>query len=244
MILKGSMPCGGLARMATTLALLFTGCTMPSVKQPINVDSIYRMDLAINVNGKQGNGVLMAPAAGHYAISIQAPYNLDYFSFRTCHREFAREDIGRSAYNVEYVPIYGLEDRGQDEKACVAEIMGASQTNDKDAQAIIDFEDPDGVFGTAKCNGGLQQGKSTICQSPHGMMQEIDFEIPMRAAPEMSSCAYGELKDENFKVTRSGKVFKYTMPLDKCELLFTDLKGEKTHRHVTFGYQQAFLRKK
>lgn len=217
-------------------ALFLSACSMPSIKQPVDVNTFYKRDMMLLVNGVSGQGVVMVPKADTYQISGRSAGNIDLLSMRTNHREIIQEAVGRTTFAQTYIPVIGIEDKTEDSSPSVMEVAAFDKGAGQNAWGLIDFEDPDGVVATVKCNGSTSMGNSTICQAPAGLIQEIDFSEDMRNAADAGSCNYGG-------IPKIGRKFQYVMPPRKCELIFTTMDGSRTHRHVSIGYEQVLLRK-
>jgi len=56
-------------KMQRLLLLLLLGCS--GVSQELDPGKIYRRDIEINVNGHQGDGVLVVPRSAKYEIKIK-----------------------------------------------------------------------------------------------------------------------------------------------------------------------------
>lgn len=218
--------------MAVSLwaAFILSSCSMPSIKQPIDVNVFYKRDMSLTVNGKTGVGVVMAKKADRYEINGISKGDLMLLSMRSCHREITQENANsaKRTFMLDYWPVPGLEDNN-----CVVELGGFDSKHGRHSWGVIDFEDPDGVVGYTRCNGGNSSGLSTICQAPAGLKQEVSFDEEMEVA-QNRGCDFGSLP-------KKSRVFHYTMPKRECVLAFVSASG-KTHRHVTVGYERVLLR--
>lgn len=214
------------------LALLFlTGCS--TVSQPLTPNTIYRHDMDLTINKVKYVGIATVPRAFVYEITANAPSDMDFFIFRTCHREVSTEDVGEKSRYV-YIPQTGIE-----EGACPAEIIGLNKEG-KHSFAYVVFNDPEKTLtATVKCNGKVINTDGTsLCQSSASLVQEISFidEVIMSDAGNASGCA--------LDIPKRGKAFQFAMPMDKCIYTFADPKTNSRHRLFTIGYGEIILEKK
>lgn len=211
--------------------LALVQCTMPSIRQPISVETFYMRDIDLTVNGQHGTGILTAPKNSSYSIIIKSQGELSFVSIKSCHREIAKEQVPNKQYSYLYIPQEPLETDG-----CPLEIAGFDASGGQNSWGFIAFEDPDGVPAHALCNDGYIQGKSIICQAHVGLRQAIEFPEDMLVAKDSLSCDY--------KVTPAkGKYFEFVMPDKACVLTFMSIATGKTHKLITLGYEDRFLRK-
>ena len=78
----------------------------PKVDPKPDPQSIYKMDMDINVNGKQANGVIVVPKSAQYKISLKAPGQFDWFILTSCNREHA-EQLEDDKVSYVYNPLAG-----------------------------------------------------------------------------------------------------------------------------------------
>lgn len=222
--------------MVGCLFLVLTGCTSPSIKQMTDPNTFYKRDFAINVNGVRGDGVVIAPSADLYKIQGTSKGELNLMSIRSCHREWVKEEVGGRTFNYDYTPVSDREQKLD----CILDMGGFDIKNGRHSWGFIGFEDPLGVSAAIVCNGELRTGKTTVCQAPAGLIQEIHFAEDMAISPDPGSCASSALKDTD----KRGRSFEYVMPERECVLSFVSVsdQGARVHAHYTVGYKSVMLR--
>lgn len=211
------------------------GCSLPTIKQPTDPAIFYKRDFGLTVNGKSGVGVLVVPKAISYVINGVSLGSLDLLSIRSCHREFAQESLSDQKFTYTYIPQTDMENLD----TCILDIAGFDSDKGQHSWGFIAFEDPNGVQASSKCNGATISGKTTACQAPAGLVQEVSFAEDMVTSPSAGACSFPDLN------IKRGRNFQYTMPNGNCVLVFGRVAdGAHTfHRHYTIGYQQIMLRK-
>lgn len=216
------------------LGVALTGCSLPTIKQPIDPSIFYKRDFGLTVNGKTGTGVIVVPKAAQYVINGVSLGSLNLLSIRSCHREFAAENLSDQKFSYTYIPQTSMELLD----TCILDIAGFDSDKGQHSWGLIAFEDTNGVAASSKCNGTVVSGKTTACQAPAGLVQEVIFQEEMLASPSVGACSFPDLN------TKRGKNFQYTMPRGNCVLIFGRVAdGAQTfHRHYTIGYQQIMLR--
>lgn len=221
---------------ARPISLLMLGCMSlalmgfaPSVpRQALDSDKTYRRDIALDVNGFEGEGVLVAKRAKRYVIKGESKSKLDLLTLTTCHRDFKAERL-KNSFEYVYEPISGIEDTG----ACPMQIS-AYDMRGVHSWALIEFEDASAALpARVKCNGtDRQYGGVSICQSREGLTQEISFESAVMVAPE-PECPMPMPTDK--------KTFVFSIAPRECVYAFMSEHG-KIHRLTTIGFQGTILR--
>lgn len=216
-----------------TVGTILLGCALQNIKQPTNPDVFYKRDVRLSVNGKAGVGVLVVPKSDNYLISGQMLGQMSLVSIRSCHREWSQENVSGRYFTYSYAPKTAMET----DDACILEVGGFDAKNGQHSWGMIAFEDPTGVSATVKCNGDTLFGKTTVCQSPAGLEEEISFDDEMLVSPDSGGCSFDGMP-------RRGKLFRYVMPRRTCVLVFAKVadKGQTFHRHYTVGYEATLLR--
>jgi len=78
------------------ILLTLVSCVSAPVRQELNPDVIYKKDMILNIDGHEGEGVLVVPQKEVNEFHVEARGNLDLLTFTTCHRE----ETAESAWNV------------------------------------------------------------------------------------------------------------------------------------------------
>ncbi len=210
--------------------LLFSSCSLPSIKAPVDAKVFYKRELEVAANGKSGVGVLVIPKAKEYSITGRAPDEATLASVQTCHRTFEIQKFEEGRFGASYVP------NTDSERDCAIRLGVFDKEKGQHAWGEIYIEDPAGVPANVKCNGAEAYGKTTVCQAATGLEQEIIFGEEMLASPEEGNCSYQGME-------RRGKVFRYLMPARNCLLVFGRVAdgGLTFHKHYSVGYQEKFM---
>lgn len=211
---------------------LLVGCGNMEVKQIADPNIFYKRDMILDVNGRRGQGVVVAKPSNRYNIKISAFGQLDLLTYTTCHRD--KDFIGLSGrdHEYEYVPVYGIEQTLNG--SCPMVLGGYDKPNGRHSWGQIVFEDQNGVEAAIYCNAERYIGKTSICQNLEGQITLIEFKEKMKASPD---CEY-HLKEED-----DGKRFTYSMPPRECVLTFCTKDG-RCHDHFSVGYKQQLIRGK
>lgn len=197
-------------------------------RQTIDPDKVYRRDISLTVNGQKGVGVMVAKATKRYLIQGETRHQIDLLTITTCHRDYKAENL-KKVFEYIFEPVDGVETSG----GCPMQIS-AYDMNGVHSWALIDFEDAGAtVPAKMKCNGEVKTfSGASICQSREGLTQEIEFETPMKVAPE---------KDCPMPIPEDHKTFVFPIAPRECVYAFMDEKGA-LHRMTTIGFQGTLLR--
>lgn len=207
----------------TLLTAFLGGC---ATTNNFAVDTIYRKEVNMQVDGLKTQGIYVAGKKPSYKLRFELPDKPNVVKITTCHREETFRDVGKSL-EYEYKPVLGLEDTG----SCMLE-MGAFDETGANLWGLIDFEDTEKMPAWVGCNGLAYTSRgASICQSKSGLIQSMTFARAVTAYSK-ESCPKMESKDN--------LVFTYVMAADKCIYLFSD--GIEEHRHTTFGYDEVLIK--
>ncbi|MGB1290514.1 MAG: hypothetical protein ACPG5Z_00180 [Pseudoalteromonas sp.] len=226
--------------------LLFIGCS--AVTPKIDVESIkerlYRKDMKIEANDYKGHGVLVVPRENKYKMKIKALGNLDLFTFQTCHREMTQEDAGKKGgflgigkdkklAQLEFAPSRGIEDDG----SCPIDIGGYEKKKGRHSWGAIILENKKFTLpSVVRCNGQTTQYRGTsACQSRAGLIQRIEFSVPVGYDLD-PNCKY-----EGVKMTEVN-IFEYQIPEGQCVTYFREKADKKRYsEHHDYGYTKIII---
>lgn len=219
------------------LGALLASCT--HIPQKLDPKVLYKRDMELNVNGHQGEGVLVVPEAQTYDFEIEAKGKLDLFTFSTCHREQTKEKAGERGWfanekrrRFQYIPA-PLE---SESISCPAELGGYERKKGRHSWGFVDFENSAlDLPALVSCNGNYYNAKGvSACQSYAGAIQEIEFAQEV-LAPERNTCIILKSND--------GKRFRFRLPKGRCSFRFVTMDGrERWHRLTTIGYEEILIR--
>jgi len=225
------------------LSFFFIGCgSVPTTPETsgggvVHDQTVYKRDMEVCFGNTCSEGVLVVPRATVYKFSVKAKGDLDLFTFSTCHREEVAEDAGSGGwfgsgekYSGTYTPIKGLEDI----YACPAYVGGYNKENEN-SWAFIDFETPEAKLpATLNCNGKVTKANGvSVCQSKAGLIQQIEFQVPVTIEFEAAKCKMPKPQDD--------KVWQFEMPVGECVFAFFSEDGQ-VHRMTLLGYQKILIR--
>jgi hypothetical protein len=227
-------------------AFFLSSCS--NVAQTIDVEKIYRADIKMEINGRDYYGIAAPPPAAQYKIKLKSAESMDFFVFRTCHREVTKEDVGRR-HEYNYVPTK------PEEIGCPAEIEGLNDDSRHSFGFIFFHEDltqlpmmlgksvklgetrlTQSLSARLKCNGDqiTYQGVS-VCQSAVGLVQTVEFGNPVVFLKANNARCAMEMKSP-------GKSFTFSMRSGLCRYTFARAASLKeTHAMYTRGYDEIVL---
>lgn len=205
-----------------------------SVSMPVDAAIVYRMDMDLEIGGRKGNGMLVAPNWKEYEILAKSAGKLDLFIFSTCAREEYQEEAWDKGWfktklktKFQYKPNPKIEKHN-----CDMRLAGAEKIKGRHSAGYIVFEESQYTM-PAKiiCNGKESNSNgSSACQSRSGILVQIEFSRKVRGK---SPCADIKSKDE--------KTFRVAIPRSTCAVGFQD--GDKNrHKLILRGYDQIPLR--
>lgn len=231
--------------MRIFLSLIFlVSCSTNTSFSSIDPKIVYRHDMEININGLQGQGVLVIPEADIYKVHIKAPGELDLFTFTNCHREeiaenasvvttagriFKRKIENKNEVKLDFTPT-PLEKKD----SCLVQVTGLEESKGRHSWGLIDFESSTNTLpALLSCNGSQINAKGvSICQARAGLIQAIKFPKEVFASPD-ASCPLPKTK---------GDYFEFPIQKGKCVYAFMT-KEKEIHRLTTLGYEQILIRK-
>lgn len=226
------------------LLILLSSCSTGSSFQKLDPSTVYRHDMEININGFQGQGVLVVPEAATYKVHIKAPGELDLFTFTNCHREeiaenasvvsktgkiFRRTIENKNEFKMDFTPS-PLEKSD----SCLVQVTGLEESKGRHSWGIVDFESSTNTLpALLSCNGSQINAKGvSICQARASLIQAIKFPKEVYASPD-TSCPLPKTK---------GDYFEFPIQKGKCVYAFMT-KEKEIHRLTTLGYEQILIRK-
>lgn len=201
-------------------------------------DKIYRRDMALKVNGRAAEGVIVIPRASSYSFEIEARGKLDLFTLQSCSRELiidAPKSDGIFGKKTKLAFTVTPDDL-EVQSACPFELAGYSKDTGKHSWAMVDFETPfERLPAKLNCNGvKIASGGVSLCQSRAGLIQRIEFAEDVVFSPD---------KDCEIPASKDNKVFEFPLRVGYCIYAFMTKKGEaKVHRLTTIGYEDIILR--
>lgn len=212
-------------------AVVASGCS--TAVQSLSPTTVYRADMGVSVNGASSVGVASLPKAAKYDFTFQASDDMDYFVFRTCHREQTSESQPEKV-KYSYTPQSPIET-----DACPAEIEGLNKKG-KHAFAFVAFSEDSKTLPakTLKCNGATQSNTPgvTVCQAGAGLEQYIEFAGPtVMSDAGIPACALPDMP-------HSGTSFTWKMAPGRCVYTFQETAdAHRRHRLWTRGYGAIIL---
>ena len=216
----------GLLRMKNLILILFL---LPAcVTQPLSVDTLYRKDLLVKVDGANFYGTAVQPKKPSYEMNVYFYKKPTKFVLSSCHRQIVWANPGNGV-KFTYKPEPDIEQS----EYCPLE-MGSFDDKGQDSWAIIDFRSGfETLEATLTCNGegAVKSQGVSLCQSKTKLVQKISFPEPVKHGVS-ADCPAPESKD--------GMNFLIEMGRGKCLYLFK--RGKDLHRLITFGYDDVILR--
>ena len=223
-------------------AIIFTLAACSTMQfQKLDQKVFYKRDLAIKVNGKKYDGVVVIPEAPKYEIELESPGNIDMILWKSC----AREDSGspkrpgffifkgEKTVKYTYEPLKGVEDTG----TCPLRIDAYDAKNNQHAWAFLLFEHPDefAVPFEFDCNGRRVPFSGVgACQHKAGLIARAQFfEAVMFATPKPEGCPMPK------KVGQY--LYKWEMGIKECLYHFKTKNGDYG-KFTGIGYQGVLVR--
>jgi len=226
--------------MKNTIIILFlitlvSCCTFENpfsntVNEELN--SYYKHDLFVNINGQEIVGTGIIPRANEYLMTIESRVDVDMVSITTCNRSFQAFNIintswlkPKQTYQYKWWPT----EIEKGSPSCRFQVNTFNKSNSSNnASAFIQFEDQTFKLPSHLiCNGyEADYNGISICQASTGTLQRIRFANPVKFSP-LTKC---EIKDLN---TLS---FDITPKLGSCEVVFMDQSSGKMHKLTVIGY--------
>lgn len=189
----------------------------------------YKKDMHIEINGKRYVGMAVVPKKEHYTFTVYAKHNIDVLFITSCHRDIVHRYIPKKKYSFGYSPISEIETKNM----CALKIQAHERGFGKHSWGFIDFEsDARTLNGIVKCNGTVLGRKGvSVCQSKSGLLQQIEFTVPVKVD---SKC--------NYQINDAKKKVWFDIESGDCTYIFMD-KDFNIHRLTTYGYDRVLLRK-
>lgn len=213
--------------LAALLALL-SGCA--SVTQTLDPKVFYKRDLQISMDGRTGDGVLVADAAVagiKKTFQVTSRSTMELFTFNTCHREVQSSPnakvLGKEPF---FTPVGGLEDQ----PGCALD-LAAYDVDGQHGWGFADFQDArTNLPHTLKCNGEVTTSKGvSVCQSRKELTQRIEFDTPV-VVEAMQGCP--------LLVAADRMNFEFQLGRGKCLYRFREIADTRRDaRLTTFGYE-------
>ena len=225
-----------------------TSCSTAHITQKLTPGTHYKRDMILEVDGYQGEGLLVVPEKPVHKFHVEARGELDLFTLTTCHREWTKEKAwnvkkksglfgwGRKIMKREVEFPLSLNPLERSDY-CLTELGGYEKDKGRHSWAMVDYQPSDlSKFLPAfvQCNGsGRNYSGVSMCQSRKGLIQSIEFTEDMLVDPD----------PECRGPKGQGRKFEFQLPEGKCVYLFVE-KSEphREHRLTTFGYEQILIR--
>jgi hypothetical protein len=233
--------------LALLAAILYGACSTSLVRE-INPDVYQRRDMEIRVAGKTALGVTVAPRALVYQFEIKTPGNLDWFTLKTCHREWSLEKAGNVKVTKPRWPWgektviaknqvkfrFANSDQENIHEYCPMVLAAFEKKRGRHSFGFVDFDNIDDPLpGTLYCNGDKRSvGGVSVCQSRVGLIQSIVFGEKIKHEAE-GGCPGGEAK---------GNTFTHESGRGRCVYLFVGLASGRLHRHTSIGYESIIFK--
>ncbi len=231
--------------------LLLISCTALDTKptQKLALETTYKRDMVVTVNGVTEEGVLVVPMRGMNEIKVQARGDLDMFSLQTCHREWAKEKAWNVTEKIKsglfgwgsraitdkrkvefvYSPVRGIEDMG----ACPLQLSGYAKAG-QHSWAFIDFKtDSFSLQGNLLCNGTTTIFDGVgACQARKGLIQVMSFRNEVFMSPD-PGCEIGPT---------FGKEFSFPINSGICVYRIKDRMTGAIGKVTLIGYDSILIR--
>ena len=209
--------------------LWFTACS--NVQQELDKNIFYKRDLALDIGDVEKEGVAVVPYLESYRIKIKSPGDMDYFIYRTCHRQEEHERVGKR-----FSFLYQVSLESRDGILCPMELESFEAGRGRHAWGFVAFEDKTHRLpSVVKCNGkSISFNGVSVCQAKEGLIQNISFmeKVIMKGTDRC-----------DFKSVGAGKDFSFTMHKGICVYEFLSLESDSLHKLYTIGYEQGLIRK-
>lgn len=223
------------------------GCASMRPRQNLDPSFYYKKDMIVEVNGQEGEGVLVIPESEKLDFYVQARGDLDLFTLTTCHREWTKEkawNVKRRNQGLGWVRRmqtneikFDITPNGVEKTSyCPIDLGGYEEQKGRHSWALIDIKGKDTTLpAQVTCNGEYYRSEGvSMCQSRETLIQAIKFESEVFVAPD-PECDLGKNK---------GSYFEFPIKLGKCVYLFREAKKpHRDHRLTTYGYEKILIRK-
>lgn len=216
------------------ILVLSTSCT--SLNQKLDPKTNWPKDAKLKVNGHKGVGTLVVPQASVYNFEVEARGQLDLFTYSTCHREWYQESAWEEGwFTSEYETKFEYRPNAVEKGHCPLQMGGYEKKKGRHSWALVDFEDSGTTLpGLVHCNGSSYNSRGvTICQSKAGLLQKIEFTVPVLYSPDQGCPITKVIEDKTFEIV---------LPRGECVYMFVEKSGERVHRLTTYGYDEVILR--
>lgn len=211
------------------LPLLFiAGCGTGPLQQ-LNAELFYKRDMQVCMDGSCAEGVLVVPQGARHDFEVTARADMALYTFDSCHREVAIEKMPRTVKG--YFTPRGIESRDP----CTVEFGGFDAKGGRHSWAFVDFQSAAMALPyLLQCNGeDVQSAGVGICQSRSGMIQRVEFGMPVVAVPQ-PGCP---------ELAQNGpSAFEFKIPTGQCSYVFEELHGARRARLTTLGYESVLIR--
>lgn len=193
-------------------------------------DPLYRRDVALTVDGRSAIGTITVPDAPTHTVVISLRDEADSVQLSTCHRDDTMIDPDKKKITYVFTPERGIEDAD----TCPLQITCLNKKGEN-AWGIVDFVHANETLPlTVRCSGKDWQAMgASLCQAKAGSVQMFvvpDPEAKVRGL-QLQGCV-AEARDD-------GVTYEYVMPSSWCAFKI-EFNG-RTHRHMTFGYDQVWM---
>lgn len=227
---------GACALVLIFIASIFGCTTTPQIVSP---EKIYRRDMVVEVNGREGDGVLVVPRSNEYKFKIESRGTLDMLIIKSCHEHKPVENAKEKGWfgskrRTRFTYIMG--DVELNRSACPLEIGGFEKDKGRHSWALVDFESPDYKLpATLYCNGQTSEVNGvSICQSQGGLIQRIKFPSDIEMATTTTKC----------KIQLPvGNHLEWNIRPGICVYNFIEInEPHRFHRMTTIGYEEILVR--
>lgn len=206
------------------LLMILAGCGLTSQSKVGSVDSVFKHDLWMHVDGvtHMGTGVVDVKS-NRLNIEFNAKKS-EFISITTCHRHVILKDKNDSSYEYTYSPERGLEQR-----YCPMTIR-VYYKDGRFSFGFLDFKyDPElTLTANVTCNGRNKAYKgSSVCHSKFGLVQGIRFSKRVDVGWE-GDCPKPEYRDGLWYVRTR---------INKC--VYDFYTSNEAFRYTTLGYDEV-----
>ncbi len=210
------------------LIIFLFGCSVNKDITKPNVE--YKKTLSFKVNGQSFVGVGVPSYSKNYKIEITTPFKLNFLKIESCHRAKVLENAyhkkrilkNHKKYVFNYSPM-------AIEKECILLITALNERGKSKFGQVVFKTKEYNTKAKSYCNGELILTEGvTMCQGKAGLIQLIEFEndlIPQSNCPIMA--------------IKNTKSFRYDLESGDCVFLFVG--RDRTHKLITFGYDEVLL---
>lgn len=206
------------------LIFLFGCGLIPKEGFKPNPKSVYEHDLSIEINDKEYVGSGVIPRAELYTVQVKPRGKVNKLMWNMC----SRHNVINEPDKKDYVFQIRLFEGKEDNKLCKLKVTALEEKKKRNGFAQFVFEDPNATIpANIYCNGRAEQSTTTFCQNAAGLINWIEFGVPVVVNPSQPHCDV--MRRKTFTS------YEFYMPKGDCDFYFSDEVGNY-HRLSTLGF--------